>query len=242
MHVISAISAGSVVRANFQSTPRRNAATRSRGARSATRASSSSGDGDEQSDGSILFTFGKDPLGALFPKREPREGLFDAPNPAANTFKNEVTEAEEYALKRQYGGGGGILDALLPKRDDGLAGPKLTEDDAEEAAAPAPEPEPAATAVATEKEPREGGELVKAVAAAAARGTSVKDAFAALFPKREPREGLFDKEPANPAANAFKNEVDDREDAALKRQYGGGIMEKLLPKREPHDGLAGPKK
>ena len=101
MHVISAISAGSVVRANFQSTPRRNAATRSRGARSATRASSSSGDGDEQSDGSILFTFGKDPLGALFPKREPREGLFDAPNPAANTFKNEVTEAEEYALKRQ---------------------------------------------------------------------------------------------------------------------------------------------
>ena len=65
-------------------------------------------------------------FGALFPKREPREGLFDAPNPAANTFKNEVTEAEEYALKRQYGGGGGILDALLPKREphDGLAGPK----------------------------------------------------------------------------------------------------------------------
>jgi hypothetical protein len=234
MHVISAISAGSVVRANFQSTPRRNAATRPRGARFATRASS----GEEQSDGSILFTFGKDPLGALFPKREPREGLFDAPNPAANAFKNEVTEAEEYALKRQYGGGGGILDKLLPKREphDGLAGPKLTEDDAEEVAAP----EPAAAAVATEKKPQEGGELVKAVAAAAARGTSVKDAFAALFPKREPREGLFDK--PNPAANAFKNEVDDREDAALKRQYGGGIMEKLLPKREPHDGLAGPKK
>jgi len=122
MHVISAISAGSVVRANFQSTPRRNAATRSRGARSATRASS----GDEQSDGSILFTFGKDPLGALFPKREPREGLFDKEpaNPAANAFKNEVDDREDAALKRQYGGG--IMEKLLPKREphDGLAGPK----------------------------------------------------------------------------------------------------------------------
>ena len=69
--------------------------------------------------------------------------------------------------------------------------------------------------------------------------------FERLFPKREPHDGLAGPKMVNPAAelaqvkDTFGQTREDKE--ALRRQYTLPILDKLLPQREPHDGLAGPK-